>query len=527
MDAENYYEVLGLKAGANDEAVKQAFRERAKTLHPDRNPGDPEAERRFKLVNTAYEALKDASRRRAYDEWLAFARKHERSRLMQWTRLAALLGVLLLGPSLALYWALVFLNLAGQTAQERTATAVEITAPPQPSPSGSRAVAARTPSGDEDAGTVATQDVPPRTQTARRAPPETPAPDPVVPRNSTPPAPPPARESSAPTVTPDAPPPPAEDATGSIAAKPAAPPEREEPPAARITREARPVNPERADPGLPRSLPEIAGTESGGPARNTPPSSGAYLPPVSGAPAVTPPSTQEGSGDGAARSMARMLAEEKEAGAGEPDPRDDPRQRQAALPEERRFAYRAGEPDDFADCPRCPMMSVVLATDFTPRSAGSPIPPRSTRTLAISKSEVTIAEWNACAQEGACRGVRDYGAGGANKPVVDVSREEAADYTAWLSRKTGKRYRPLKTGGGWSRSSDTRYEARTPEAGQAARPRPGDPDCTPNGWQNWSEEDCEIQNYLPPQRTRESNGPGQRGSGSSGFRVARTLGSDR
>ncbi len=65
MAAENYYEVLGLRRGASDEDVKQAFRDLAKTLHPDRNPGDPEAERRFKLVTTAYEALKDDARRRA------------------------------------------------------------------------------------------------------------------------------------------------------------------------------------------------------------------------------------------------------------------------------------------------------------------------------------------------------------------------------------------------------------------------------------------------------------------------------
>src|SRR5688572_1670046 len=104
MAAENYYEILGLRRGASDEEVKQAFRDLAKTLHPDRNPGDPEAERRFKLVNTAYEALKDDARRRAYDEWLAFARKHERSRLAQWGRLGVLVTVLLLAPSIALYW---------------------------------------------------------------------------------------------------------------------------------------------------------------------------------------------------------------------------------------------------------------------------------------------------------------------------------------------------------------------------------------------------------------------------------------
>ncbi|MEJ2117950.1 MAG: DnaJ domain-containing protein, partial [Alphaproteobacteria bacterium] len=75
MGTKNYYEILGVGRDADDEAVKQAFREQAKNCHPDRNPGDQHAEHQFKLVNTAYEGLKDAERREAYLEWLEFADK--------------------------------------------------------------------------------------------------------------------------------------------------------------------------------------------------------------------------------------------------------------------------------------------------------------------------------------------------------------------------------------------------------------------------------------------------------------------
>jgi molecular chaperone DnaJ len=64
-----YYDVLGVNRGADDAAIKGAFRRLAKECHPDRCNGDPTAEQRFKEVNEAYEALKDPQRRAAYDRF--------------------------------------------------------------------------------------------------------------------------------------------------------------------------------------------------------------------------------------------------------------------------------------------------------------------------------------------------------------------------------------------------------------------------------------------------------------------------
>lgn len=63
----DYYRILGIPKEADEEQIKQAYRRKAKQYHPDRNPGDPDAEARFKEVVEAYETLGDAGRRRAYD----------------------------------------------------------------------------------------------------------------------------------------------------------------------------------------------------------------------------------------------------------------------------------------------------------------------------------------------------------------------------------------------------------------------------------------------------------------------------
>ena len=58
-----YYETLSVDRSANDGAIKTAFRKQAMQYHPDRNPGDKDAERRFKELNEAYEVLKDPDKR--------------------------------------------------------------------------------------------------------------------------------------------------------------------------------------------------------------------------------------------------------------------------------------------------------------------------------------------------------------------------------------------------------------------------------------------------------------------------------
>src|SRR3954462_11132807 len=65
----DYYEVLGLKRDATPEEIKKAYRQLALKNHPDRNPGDTEAEKRFKEGAEAYEVLSDQSKRQRYDRY--------------------------------------------------------------------------------------------------------------------------------------------------------------------------------------------------------------------------------------------------------------------------------------------------------------------------------------------------------------------------------------------------------------------------------------------------------------------------
>jgi formylglycine-generating enzyme required for sulfatase activity len=114
--------------------------------------------------------------------------------------------------------------------------------------------------------------------------------------------------------------------------------------------------------------------------------------------------------------------------------------------------YQPG--DEFRDCPECPEMVVVPAGRFM---MGSPpdepdrydnegpqhwvkIP----RPFAVGKYEITFAEWDGCVADGGCdHKPDDQGWGRGDRPVINVSWNEAQEYVAWLSRKGQKSYRLL------------------------------------------------------------------------------------
>ena len=68
-DKRDYYEVLGVQKGATDAEIKKAYRQVAKKYHPDMNPGDKEAEAKFKEASEAYEVLSDSEKRAKYDQF--------------------------------------------------------------------------------------------------------------------------------------------------------------------------------------------------------------------------------------------------------------------------------------------------------------------------------------------------------------------------------------------------------------------------------------------------------------------------
>src|SRR3954466_9892831 len=69
MAEQDYYELLGVQRGADDGAIKAAYRRLAKEYHPDRKNGCKESESHFKAINEAYDVLKDPQKRAAYDRF--------------------------------------------------------------------------------------------------------------------------------------------------------------------------------------------------------------------------------------------------------------------------------------------------------------------------------------------------------------------------------------------------------------------------------------------------------------------------
>ena len=131
------------------------------------------------------------------------------------------------------------------------------------------------------------------------------------------------------------------------------------------------------------------------------------------------------------------------------------RERKEREAEERRRAEARKPGTTFRDCPECPEMVVVPEGSFM---MGSPSGEEGRdddegpvhrvtfeRPFAVGVYEVTFAEWDACVSDGGCGGHRpdDEGWGRGNRPVMNVSWDDAQAYVRWLSGKTGAAYRLL------------------------------------------------------------------------------------
>jgi curved DNA-binding protein len=88
MDYKDYYSILGVKKGADEKEIKKAFRKLAQQYHPDKNPGDKQAEAKFKEINEAYTVLSDPDKRSKYDrfgaQWEQYARAGGRPEDFDW-----------------------------------------------------------------------------------------------------------------------------------------------------------------------------------------------------------------------------------------------------------------------------------------------------------------------------------------------------------------------------------------------------------------------------------------------------------
>jgi formylglycine-generating enzyme required for sulfatase activity len=119
-----------------------------------------------------------------------------------------------------------------------------------------------------------------------------------------------------------------------------------------------------------------------------------------------------------------------------------------------RPCIKPGSGESFRDCPNCPEMVIAPAGGFRMGSLESEadrLPSEGPQHLvtiakpfAVGKFAVTFAEWDACVDSGGCSYIPDdKGWGRGDRPVINVSWDDAKVYIAWLSKKTGKSYRLL------------------------------------------------------------------------------------
>ncbi len=139
----------------------------------------------------------------------------------------------------------------------------------------------------------------------------------------------------------------------------------------------------------------------------------------------------------------------------------------------------------FKDCDTCPDLVVVPPGDFAMGSTDSDFEKPVHRVViakafAIGRHEITFAQWDACAAANACKtDIDDHGFGRGDRPVIDVSWDEAQAFVKWLSAQTGQAYR-LPSEAEWEYAARAGSRLAFPWGATAGNGRANCDDCGPN-----------------------------------------------
>jgi formylglycine-generating enzyme required for sulfatase activity len=408
MAEKNFYKMLGVSQNADSSEITRAFRALALVYHPDRNQGNEKAEAIYKQISEAYETLKDAARRQSYDTLLK-KRGRDRARRIRFSLSVAAMAAIVCVP----------------------AVLIALAKAPRYSPA---AVRSETPAlhgmnGDSDA--FATGSIPPK-GLGREA--STNVGKTVLPAPA-------AVDANAPDkVAPQMPASPRADA-GSIAGPANAHDITDD---ARRTETAAPQSvPAVSPPGsrMDHTLPEVQRASQPPLAERSPLAHANPVPSPNSRLASLKLDKDHASerNDTGQSSMRYVAPDHVEITVGTPG-----RERVETL------RLGGGVRATFKDCDQCPEMTVLPPGSFKIGASNSEDGrwnaegPQSMIVLpnpfAVSRMEISAAEWSACVAENGCSG---GGKGQGKEPAGLIMWRDAQDYVAWLSRKTGKSYRLL------------------------------------------------------------------------------------
>jgi formylglycine-generating enzyme required for sulfatase activity len=460
QDERDYYTILGVAANAPEAEIRRAFRARAKELHPDSKPASEreQAHREFNLLTEAYDALKDAERREAYDEELRSSRQltrvERKGRPPGAFAMGLAFGLLLAGAALG---AKFFLDRSARAPKNQDS--LRITRVQQPP-----AVAAPSPA---ESGTGAAP-------AAAGSPRLAAAPEPAETRA-------------------------AEDRTR-VAAKEAEPAETAPPPAAHAADSGIPAMDQSRQPSAQHSefvgavllLESQTSSDAGGVAvyrlvslvnSSTAIDELSEAASLAGRPETVElirgriAALKEEQGKQAASSAKpQELAVQQSAPAASPPVRQDGTYDIATGARATETILRLhpgnGLKESFSDCAACPEMVTVPGgqTVIGARPESHGYRPEEgpahkiaiQKPFAVSKHGISAENWRACVDAGICRPtLASYLTAGPGIPATRVSWFDAKTYVEWLSKSTGRRYRLLS-------EAEWEYTAQAGKASDAA-----------------------------------------------------------